>query len=178
MINIRIANQSDAIHIALLGRITYVESHGKYIENKSVLLNYCNETFSVEETRNELDDPDNIFWIVFYNELPIGYAKLELNSISAYNDSKNTCRLQKIYILNDFIAMKIGYKLLTSILEKSQNLKFDSIWLTVYIKNNKAMAFYTKNGFEKVGNYSFQVVDETYDNYVFQKNLQVDRPVS
>jgi len=174
MINIRIANQSDAIHIALLGRITYVESHGKYIENKSVLLNYCNETFSVDETRNQLDNPDNIFWIVFYNELPIGYAKLVLNATSKYASSKNTCRLQKIYILNDFIAMKIGYKLLNSITEKAQILQFDTVWLTVYIKNNKAMNFYTKNGFEQVGNYSFQMVDETYDNYVFQKKLQVN----
>jgi|TARA_B110000240_G_C13398369_1_gene409861 hypothetical protein len=34
MITIRRATIADALHIALLGRITYTESHGSYINEK------------------------------------------------------------------------------------------------------------------------------------------------
>ena len=108
MINIRIAMSDDAVIIALLGRITYVESHGEFIDNKTDLLNYNNEAFSVTKIKNDLKNPNNIFHIVYDDELPIGYAKLVLDATNNHIVSKNVCRLERIYILNDFIPKKIG----------------------------------------------------------------------
>ena len=39
-IEIRRANLADATSIALLGRVTYTQSHGRYIENKKSYLNF------------------------------------------------------------------------------------------------------------------------------------------
>ena len=54
-----------------------------------------NLTFSVEKIIL-----NNVFWIAFVNRLPVGYAKLKLNSKSEFMESKNICQL--VYVLKDF----------------------------------------------------------------------------
>ncbi|MDC1162180.1 GNAT family N-acetyltransferase [Tenacibaculum sp.] len=171
MIEIKVATNSDVEVIALLGRITYTESHGKYIENKDDLLNYNNKAFSIENTRVAVNKSNNIFYILYYNNLPIGYAKLVLN-ISFENLTKpNSCRLERIYILNDFLPLKLGQQLYNIVIEKALSLKFDTIWLSVYIKNERAINFYKKNKFTSIGTLQFKVDEREYPNTVFSKAL-------
>ena len=171
MVVIRRATEADAIHISLLGRITYTESHGDYIENKKDLLEFYNIHYSVSQIRKELNDTENIFWIVFSDELPIGFAKLSLNITNPKLDDNKSCKLQRIYILNDFIALKIGSKLQDVILEKALELKYTNIWLTVYYKNTKGIHFYQKYGFKEVGNVNFIVGKTNYENLILSKKL-------
>lgn len=171
MITIRRANPDDATHIALLGRITYTESHGSFIENKAYLLDFYKTHYSVKTIREELQDMKNLYWIVFSDELPIGFAKVSLNDINSNVESTNSCKLQRLYILNDFIALKIGSQLQDIILKKVTDLKFDTIWLTAYYKNTKGIKFYKRYGFEEVGSIDFYVGKTNYENLVFAKKL-------
>lgn len=70
-----------------------------------------------------------------------------------------------------FLGMKIGLKLLKSVLREAQKLKFEEVWLTTYIKNFKAIDFYKKNNFNKIGSFTFQVNKTEYPNFVFSKKL-------
>lgn len=171
MLTIRRATIIDAVHIALLGRITYTESHGVYIKNKQDLLAFSEKNYSVFQIRKELKDSENLFWIVFSDELPIGFAKLSLNITYPKSINNNSCKLQRLYILNDFIALKIGSQLQDIILETAKNLKFNSIWLTAYYKNTKGIRFYKKYGFNEVGSIDFYVNETNYKNLIFNKNL-------
>jgi ribosomal protein S18 acetylase RimI-like enzyme len=171
MITIRIATEADAVYISLLGRITYTESHGEYIEDKKNLLEFYNTYYSVSKIRDELNDTENIFWIVFSDELPIGFAKLSLNITNEKLEDKNSCKLQRLYILNDFIALKIGSQLQDLILEKAIELNFTSIWLTAYYKNIKGLRFYDRYGFKQIGSIDFFVGETNYENLVFAKKL-------
>lgn len=171
MIEIRRSIPSDAIHIALLGRITYTESHGDYIENKNDLLEFYNQYYSVSKIREELNDDDILFWIVFSDELPIGFAKLSLNVKHSQKPEINSCKLQRLYILNDFIGLKIGSELQDIILQKAIDLKFKHIWLTAYYKNKKGIHFYKKYGFKEIGTIDFFVGKSNYPNLIFAKNL-------
>lgn len=171
MIEIRRATIEDAVQISLLGRITYTESHGKYIENKAYLLDFYNTHYSVAKIREELNEKENLFWIVFSDELPIGFAKLSLNVIHPKFADKNSCKLQRLYILNDFIKLKIGSLLQDIILKEATDLKFTTIWLTAYYKNTKGIRFYKKYGFKEIGNIDFYVGEKNYENLVFAKKL-------
>ena len=171
MLQIRRATINDATHIALLGRITYTESHGAYIENKQDLLEFYKTYYSVSQIRKEIEDSENLFWIVFLDELPIGFAKLSLNISYSKLGNSNSCKLQRLYILNDFIALKIGSQLQDIILKKATDLKFSTIWLTAYYKNTKGIRFYKKYGFNEVGSIDFYVNKTNYENLVFAKKI-------
>lgn len=171
MIKITIAKESAAEVLALLGRITYRESHGHFIEDKNDLLNYCNEAFSVAKTKQELNKPNNLFYLVYVNELPVGYAKLVLNATHESVASQNNCCLERIYLLNEFIPLKIGQQLLNFLEAKAKELQLDMMWLSVYLKNYRAIKFYQKNKFKNVGTLNFSVNGKTYENIVYAKKL-------
>ncbi|VAW17334.1 hypothetical protein MNBD_BACTEROID03-2829 [hydrothermal vent metagenome] len=171
MIKIKTATEANTDVLALLGRITYAESHGLFIDDKNDLSKYTNEVFSVSKTKQDINNPNNLFYIIYTDDLPVGYAKLVLNVIHESVVSQNNCRLERIYILNDFIPLKIGQQFLTFVEEKAKELQLDTMWLTVYIKNNRAIRFYERNEFKNVGEFNFLVNGKGYENIVFSKKL-------
>lgn len=171
MIKIKIAAEADTDVLALLARQTWAESHGHFIEDKNDLLKYLNENFSISKTKQDIDNPKNLFYIIYADDLPAGYAKLVLNTTQESVASQNNCQLERIFILNDFIPLKIGQQLLTFLEEKAKELQLDAMWLSVYIKNYRAIRFYERNEFKNVGALNFVVNGKEYENIVFSKKI-------
>ncbi len=171
MIKIKIAKEADTVVLALLGRVTWAESHGHYIDDKNNLLKYLNKNFSVPKTKQDINNPKNLFYIVYVDDLPVGYAKLVVNTKHECVASQNNCRLERIFIQNEFIPLKIGQQLLTFVEEKAKALQLDTMWLSVYIKNNRAIRFYERNEFKNVGELNFLVNGKEYENLVFSKKI-------
>ena len=167
----RIADLEDAKCIALLGRITFSETFGHLFQEYQDLLDYLDRTFSVQKIENSLKKPNNLFWLSSVNGLPVGYAKLKLNSPSQFNTSPNQCQLQKIYVLKDFLSEGIGRRLQKILLDKAQDLGFETIWLSVLNSNERAIRFYLKSGFENIGSHGFQIGREKFTFTAMQKKL-------
>ena len=168
---IRLAKKEDAPFIALLGRTTFTETFGHFFRDQQDLIDYYNRTFSVQKIEEGIEKADNVFWIAFANRLPVGYAKLKLNSRSDFVESQHVCQLQKIYVLKDFLSMKIGCGLQDALLKKAKELNFDQMWLSVLHSNERAINFYKKGGFETIGNHDFQIGKENFEFVAMGKTL-------
>ena len=171
MIKIQIAKEADTEILALLGRVTWAESHGHYINDKNDIVKYLNKNFSVSKMKQDINNAKNLFYIVYVDDLPAGYAKLVVNEKQENVESQNIIRLERIFIQNEFIPLKIGQQLLNFVEEKAKELQLDTMWLTVYIKNIRAIRFYEKNEFKNVGELNFIVSGTSYENTVFSKKL-------
>ena len=171
MLQIRRATEVDATIIALLGRITFSESHEHFIADKKEFQAYLNKAFTIEKIKAELKDTNNLFWLVFKNDFPVGYSKLVINSPSEFLDFDKVCRLERIYILNDFLHLKIGSQLQELVFKKAKELQFSWVWLTVYAKNRIAVNFYEKNNYKEVEIINFYIGKVRYDNSVYAKEL-------
>ncbi len=172
MIDIRIAKETDAEVLALLGRVTYIESHAHFVNNKADINHYANEAYAVSKIREELKNENTKYYLACYKELPVGFVKLVLDSTLSCIDSEKTIRLEKNYVLEDFIECKIGKKLLEFSLEKVIAYSYESIWLTVYIKNIRAIKFYHKYDFTEVGKMDYIVNGKKFENDVLFKKIE------
>jgi ribosomal protein S18 acetylase RimI-like enzyme len=171
MIRIEKAQIEDLEVIALLGRLTWYESHGPYVEDKNDVTKYLNKNFSILKTTENLNNPNIQYSIIYVDDLPAGYAKIILKKAQENIESQNNCQLERIFILNEFIPLKIGQKLMSFVEEQAKELHSDTLWLSVYIKNNRAIRFYERNDFKNVGELNFSVNDKSYENIVFSKAL-------
>ncbi len=171
MIKVKKANQSDCEVLALLGRVTYIESHGHFIDNKIDLTKYVDNAFSFSQTQKDILSFNHVYYIIYVDDLPVGYSKLVLDAEHKDVNLEFNCRLERIYILKEFIPLKIGQKLFDYTEERAKELKRYTMWLSVYIKNNRAIKFYKKNGFVNVGELNFLVNGKTYENIVLEKNI-------
>ncbi|MGB5360878.1 MAG: GNAT family N-acetyltransferase [Eudoraea sp.] len=138
-IEIRLANTTDAEYITLLGRVTFPQTFGYYFRDKNDLLAYYNRTFSVAKIRSGFEYPNNLFWLALADDLPVGYAKL--NSKTKFSPSEKICQMQKIYVIQGILSMKISLELQNSLLNTAREKRHDKIWLSVLESNERAINF-------------------------------------
>jgi len=80
-ISIRYATENDAELIADLSRKTFSETFG-YLNTKENMDKFLNEQFNRDKLISEVTGPDNIFLLVFDDEIPVGYAKMRHGDFS------------------------------------------------------------------------------------------------
>ena len=171
MKEIRIAKKEDAALVALLGRITFTQAFGSLFKDPLDLKGYLDTTFSVAKIENSILKQNNVFWIALVAGLPVGYAKLKLDSPSEFVQANRVSQLQKIYVLQEFLSMKIGRDLQDVLLEKAKASGSEHIWLSVYEGNTRAIAFYLKHGFNEVGKHHFAIGKQNFGFMAMSKQL-------
>lgn len=162
MIKIRQADIRDLEVLALLGRITWAETFGSLFTRWEDVQNYVDENFSIESIKSFIENPKVYFWIAYFNNLPIGYAKIEMDVVTNNINGKKVCQLRNIYVLNDFHSKKVGSLLWSSMLVKVLELNCDTMWLSVLHSNTKAINFYLKNNFYNKGAFDLKIGAESF----------------
>lgn len=174
MLEIKKASILDAEIIGQLGRTTFTQAFGHLFRDQNDLLEYLDRTFSVPKLKSSLNKAVNIFWIAYWNNLPVGYAKLKLFSPSEVIGLKNICQLQKIYVLRDFLSKKIGLELQNVLLTEANQKGFELIWLSVWEGNSRAIKFYEKTNYRNVGEHNFAIGKEQFKFQVMALDLAND----
>lgn len=168
---IRAAHINDATVISKLAKTTFDETFGHLFADRDVLLAYFERTFSIDKIQESIQKENNVFWIAFVDGKPVGYAKFKIHSPSEFIEGEKVSQLQKIYVLKDFLSMKIGLKLQETLLEKAKEVGSSKIWLSVLQENTRAVNFYFKNGFVEIGTHQFQIGKYIFDFMAMSKNL-------
>lgn len=154
---IRRAGLGDATALALLGRITFAETFGYlFREHEGDLRAYLDATFDVGKIENSLAKPENAYWLVLRDRLPIGYAKLKHPSPPPAGGTERAAQLQKIYILSAFLGRSIGRDLLRHVVDAAAGMA-PVLWLDVLHENERAIRFYRKHGFEPSGRDTYTI---------------------
>lgn len=170
-LTVRKALSADAEHIALLGWVTFRETFGPYFTNRTDLATYLQNTFNVAKIRTGLLKENNVFWLALVDELPVGFAKLKrVSHTDALRDGQ-PAQLQKIYVLSDFLAQKVGAALYEALLTEVRASSATDLWLVVLQANGRAIRFYEKQEFVGVGPTQFTIGSQTFDFLLMNKVL-------
>lgn len=136
------------------------------------LREYIEKAFNEKKMLNELLNENSVFYILYNNNRPIGYLKL--NEGDGQSDIKdyNSIEIERIYVLKEFQNMGIGKILLDKAVEFALYKNKNYIWLGVWEKNEKALVFYKKNDFKIISEHSFFMGDEEQLDYIMKKDLK------
>ncbi|MDH7445739.1 GNAT family N-acetyltransferase [Aquimarina sp. 2201CG14-23] len=170
-ITIRIAGVQEASDISFLGKKTFDQSFGHLFRDRNDLTGYLETTFSIEKLHTSMVKSDNVYWIVYYGDVAVGYAKIQLNSPSEFISSKKVCKLQKIYMLKEYLSMGIGAQLQEHIFDKVKTSGIEFIWLSVLKSNEKAVVFYKRNDYQIIGEHPFSIGKENFEFWVMSKKI-------
>lgn len=132
---------------------------------------YLTQSFSKDKLFNELSNPASMFFLMYLDNSLIGYIKLnEAPSQTDINDSEGL-ELERIYIYKQYNGKGYGKELIKFCLEKAAALKKSYVWLGVWKKNEDAITFYKKLGFEIIGEHSFRMENEIQLDYIMKKQI-------
>lgn len=173
-IKIRSADLNDTNLIAVLGATTFYEAYREQDESHN-LANYIIENFSPAQIRVELADRNSIFFIAYRDRKAVGYAKLRENSKAECVADENTIELQRLYVLPAVYGANTGARLLRRCFAAAKDRNYDSLWLSVWQENKRALRFYEKHGFRQAGTATFVYAEIVGNNLVLKKDLLEDR---
>ena len=111
---------------------------------------YIAENFSAENFRSQLRDENVAMFLIYLNDEPVGFLKLNINKGYEQYDAKNSLELERIYLLHKISGKGIGTEVLGFVTEFSRNKNKKYIWLKV-MDSSKATDFYTRAGFQIIG---------------------------
>lgn len=158
MISIVKAKAEDFQLLADIGKVSFIESHGNSA-SPEVIDSYVNAKYNYDLFKQELNEPQNIYHIIYYNKQPAGYSKIILNSQHSNIQIESITKLERLYLLKEFYNLKIGFQLFDFNIEFSKQNNQKGIWLFVWKENQRAVSFYKKNGFEIIGSYDFKLTE-------------------
>ncbi|CAN5614632.1 hypothetical protein BH10BAC5_BH10BAC5_02160 [soil metagenome] len=167
---IKKAEKSENYLLSKLGKETFLESHGNSASHTDISL-YVAQNYSSNAFKNELTDSNNLYHIIYHEEIPAGFSKINLNSSHPDIPFNNVTKFDRLYVLKEYYNMKLGLQLFEYNLSISKNNGQDGMWLFVWKENERAVNFYRKAGFEIIGSYDFKI-SEDHSNPNYQMLLK------
>ena len=167
---IRYGITSDAKMLAELGAKTFYDTFAEDNTPENIDA-YLKASFSPEIQFAELSAPDNIFLIAEAENILIGYAQLIMDSKEASLRGTKTLEIRRIYASQEHIGKGVGKDLMYASIQEAKQKGCDSIWLGVWEKNSRAIAFYEKWGFREVGTHIFFVGTDPQRDFIMELAL-------
>jgi ribosomal protein S18 acetylase RimI-like enzyme len=168
-ISYRKATLSDVKKLSILYKQVYIQTYGTEGVSDE-FANFITTQFAVERLESIIhEQPDSILVAAYKNNL-VGVAEIEYDKQTPVGGLVGP-ELNKLYILEWFCGKGIGRNLLrlAEDMVSSQGNKF--MWLWVLATNDRAVSFYERQQYQWVGNASFQMEENSYDNKVMLKLL-------
>ena len=167
-IKTRYAGVADAALLADLGRRTFVDAFGSQ-NDPAHIQEYVAVAFTVDRLEDELRDPLADFLIAEEGGEALGYAKIALGDAPACVTSPDPIELERIYVHQSAIGTGVGSALMSACLEAIETRGGRSAWLGVWERNERAIRFYRKWGFEIVGEKMFVLGGEQQTDVVMTR---------
>ena len=170
---IRLAQPEDVASLTALAERTFRNSFAD--ENSRADMDaYIQEAFSPARMQIELANPDNTFWLASAegSDDVIGYAKLRAGATDPCVQGPAPIELHRLYVDHTAIGTGVGAALMEASLNTARAGGHQTLWLGVWDRNERAMAFYRRWGFECVGSHVFRLGSDD------QTDLVMVRPVT
>ena len=170
-IEIKRATQLDVSELQKIGMQTFLEafSTDNSVEN---MTRYMNSSFSFAKLNEELADPNSEFYFAMADNRVIGYLKVNSGSSQTEMRDDQALEIERIYALKEFHGKKVGQMLYDKALQIAREHQVHYIWLGVWEKNFRAIAFYKKNGFVEFDKHIFKLGDDLQTDIMMKLSLQ------
>ena len=169
-ITIRRADSSEAELLADLGARTFAEAFAaeNTPENMSA---YLAQAFTPASLAAELADPKATFLLALVEGEAAGYAKLYQGESPGCVTGERPMELARIYVLERWLGGGVGRALMQRCVDEARAAGAGVLWLGVWQRNLRALAFYRKWGFTTVGEQVFQLGTDAQTDWLMQLAL-------
>lgn len=133
---------------------------------------YLAEAFAEQNVAAELCDPANTVLLAVAPEgSAVGYAKLRRGPADAAVTGSRPIELERIYVDATAMGTGLGSALLDASIALARTEGYDTMWLGVWEHNPRAIEFYRRKQFTKVGTRVFVFGSSEQTDWLMVRNL-------
>lgn len=164
---------SDNTLLAEIGAETFYDSFAAENTPENMAA-YLTESFSPEKQAHELADPASKFLIAESEGMTVGYARLKFGQAPSAIVGRSPMEITRFYARKPWIGKGVGAQLMQACLREAKQARCEIVWLDVWERNPRAIAFYRQWGFVEVGTQVFQLGDDPQRDLLMAKAVSLD----
>jgi diamine N-acetyltransferase len=178
MTTIRTASSADAARLSRLAATTFRDTFAA--ENAPENMErYLAEAFTPEQQAAEIADPHCTILLAEHelssgNVELVGYAHLASESTPEAVAGPAPLELKRLYVARAWHGRGVAQALMNAVLDAARARGAKTLWLGVWERNARAVAFYEKYGFTRVGQHSFVLGSDVQIDWVLARPLEIE----
>ncbi len=167
---IRPATEADIPLLCRLGATTFRETYSP-ISDPAEVDDYAATNFTPAKVQAWLARDDARTLLAFTGDAPAGYSHVRRAPVPACVADRDAVELNRLYLLAAAQGSGVGSALIAAAFDAVVALGGRSVWLGAYDRNVKALAFYARRGFVRVGSHAFEFGGQVYADPVFTRPI-------
>ncbi|MDQ3110865.1 MAG: GNAT family N-acetyltransferase [Bacteroidota bacterium] len=132
---------------------------------------YIAEHFSEQEILKEIGTQNTFIFLAVLDGKIAGYMKLGTATSPANLNGKPAIEIERLYVDKKLQSRKIGKAMMYFLKAFARNSGKKIVWLGVWKKNLRAVAFYEREGFKKFGETIFTLGRDLQEDFLMKKEL-------
>ena len=169
---LRAAAPDDALCLSVLAMQVWLDTYAtagiRPAIAREVLATYAQTRFD-----EAIAAPDTRIAVAARNGHLVGFAQVTLGAGHAMAPAGAQAELLRLYVQEPFTGAGLGTQLLTQAEGLAAQHGARVLWLTPWVHNHRALAFYARRGYADRGSTLFTFEGESHENRVLAKRLAV-----
>jgi diamine N-acetyltransferase len=169
---LRRAEAEDALCLSVLAMQVFLDTYateGIRVEiAREVVSSYSEASFN-----QALQDEGTYIEVAEVNGHMVGFAQVIFGATHELAPAGSQAELLRLYVQEPFTGAKVGTQLLAAAERVAAAAGRSVLWLTPWVHNHRALAFYARRGYKDYGLTYFVFEGESHENRVFAKLLAV-----
>jgi len=132
---------------------------------------YLNSAFTQDKLLTQLRNPLSHFYFVFKQNILVGYFKLNEGGAQSDLNLEDFIELERIYLLSEYQGNGFGAQIIDYIKNFAKSRQKAMLWLGVWEKNERAIAFYQKHSFIKFGTHPYLIGNDEQTDWLMRFDL-------
>ena len=172
---IRPATPADALCIGVLATQVFLDTYATEGIRPTVAREVL-QAFSTQACVEFLADPDTRVHVAEYVGHLIGFQQTTLKATHDLAPGGEQAELYRLYVQEPFTGQRVGSALLRCAETIAAQNGAAVVWLTPWVHNRRARAFYAKRGYRDYGRTLFSFGGEQHENRLVAKMLSPKNP--
>ena len=172
---IRRANCHDAKQLSLLAERTFRDAFDAMNTPENMAL-HCRTHYGEAIQAEEIADADMVTLLCEREERLVGFAQLRWGDAPSCVTTNAPGEIQRLYVVSDCHGNGVARELMNACIEEMRDRRSDVVWLGVWERNPRAIAFYRKFGFVEVGDHVFPVGSDPQRDIVMARSVADGSP--
>jgi GNAT superfamily N-acetyltransferase len=161
----RVATPAEATALAAFGEHTFRATFGAANDPADIDA-YCAETYGIELQRREISDPARHIVLAYAGDTLAGYAQLSDGHRFACVTGPAPIELLRFYVDAPWHGCGVASRLMAEMISAAVARGARTMYLAVWEHNPRAIAFYTRQGFVRVGRALFTLGKDVQTDHV------------
>jgi ribosomal protein S18 acetylase RimI-like enzyme len=170
-IRIRRAEDDDALALAVLAERTFRAAFAESNSPANMQL-HCAANYGQALQLAEIRKPGRETWVAEAEKRLIAYVQLRLDAASSIVLGERPVEIQRFYVDASHHGTGLAHQLMAHVLARAAEVGSAQLWLGVWERNPRALAFYRKWGFDVVGEHIFKLGDDPQRDLLMRRNVQ------